>query len=203
MKRSKSINVGRMRKSCKVFSLKPLTLAIAAATLVACDNVRDAKIYKDAAHCTEENPALWEACDAAYQKALADASRSGPKYQRESLCESEFGRDNCVPYRTTDGQNWFMPAMAGFLLAKALDRNNYDSSPLYTSYSRYSPAYGQWTTVDGNLHGNRRYGSIRVGDSTFKSKPAVTKTISRGGFGSTVSAKSSWGGSSYRGGWGG
>jgi uncharacterized protein YgiB involved in biofilm formation len=203
MKRSHSINVERMRKTRKRFSVKPLTLAIAAATLVACDNVREAKIYRDTEHCIDENPDLTEACEAAYQKAKAEASRSGPKYRSESICESEFGRDNCIPYRSADGHNWFMPAMAGFLLAKVLDRNRYEASPLFTSYSRYSAGYGQWSTVDGSRYGQRRYGSIKVPGDTFKPKPAVTKTISRGGFGSTVSAKSSWGGSSYRGGWGG
>jgi uncharacterized protein YgiB involved in biofilm formation len=192
-----------MRKSRKPFSIKPLTLAIAAATLVSCDSPRDAKIYRDAEHCLQENPNLQDECQAAYQKAKAEASRSGPKYQSESSCESEFGRDNCIPYRSPDGHNWFMPAVAGFLLAKALDRNNYVSSPLFTSFSRYSSGYGQWTTVDGNRYGQRRYGSIKVSGDTFKPKPAVTKTISRGGFGSTVSAKSSWGGSTFRGGWGG
>jgi uncharacterized protein YgiB involved in biofilm formation len=203
MKRSQSINVDRMRKFRKRFSVKPLTLAIAATTLVACDSVRDAKIYRDAAHCIEENPDLSEKCEAAYQKAKAEASRSSPKYRTESICESEFGLDNCIPYRSSDGHNWFMPAVAGFLLAKALDRNDYESSPLFTSYSRYSSGYGQWTTIDGSRYGQRRYGSIKVAGDTFKPKPAVTNTISRGGFGSTVSAKSSWGGSSFRGGWGG
>jgi uncharacterized protein YgiB involved in biofilm formation len=203
MKRSQSINIERMRKSRKRFSLKPLALAIAATTMVACDSVREAKIYRDAEHCIQENPDLSDECETAYQKAKAEASRSGPKYQSESICESEFGRDNCVPYRSADGHSWFMPAVAGFLLAKALERNNYEASPLYTSYSRYSPGYGQWTTVDGSRYGQRRYGSINVSGDTFKPKPAVTKTISRGGFGSTVSAKSSWGGSSFRGGWGG
>jgi uncharacterized protein YgiB involved in biofilm formation len=192
-----------MRKKHKLFSVKPLTMAIATATLVACDNPREAKVYRDAGHCIAENPNLSEACEAAYQKAKAEASRSGPKFQTETICEAEFGDGNCIPYRSTGGQNWFMPAVAGFLLAKALGRNDYESSPLFTSYSRYSPNYGQWTTVDGSQYGNRRYGSLKVPADTFKPKPTVTKTISRGGFGSTVSAKSSWGGSSYRGGWGG
>jgi uncharacterized protein YgiB involved in biofilm formation len=193
-----------MQKVHKRFCLKPLTMAIAATTLVACDSGREAKIYSNADHCIRENPNLSEECQTAYKQAKAEAMRSGPKYQSESSCESEFGRDNCIPYRSHDGHNWFMPAVAGFLLAKALDRNRYDTSPLFTSYSRYSPGYGQWATVDGDLYGRRRFGSINVSDNAFKPKPAVTKTISRGGFGSRVSAKSSWAGSgSFRGGWGG
>jgi uncharacterized protein YgiB involved in biofilm formation len=206
MKRSSTINVERMRKCRKRFLVKPLTLAIAAATLSACDNTQEAKIYRDAAHCIEENPSLTEACEAAYQKAVSESSRSGPKYSSKSACADEFGSDNCTPYRGHDGQNWFIPAMAGFLFAKVLDRNDYQSSPLYTSYSRHSPVYNKWSTVDGDLFGSRNYGSKKVNSNVFKPKPTVTRTISRGGFGSTVTAKSRWGGSSRGGrggGWGG
>ncbi len=205
MKRTQSINLERMRKRrISPYSFKPLALAVAAITLVACSsNTREAKIYKNVAHCVDDNPELEQECEVAYQQALAQSARSGPKYSREAICFEEFGPNNCVPYAAPNGQNWFMPAVAGFMLAQALDRRSYVSSPLYTSYSPFSPLYGRWSTVDGNSYGKQRYGSIRVGEDAFKPKPAVTRTISRGGFGSTVAAKSSWGGSSSRGGWGG
>lgn len=205
MKRSKTINLERMRKLSKGPALKPLAVAIATATLVACSSQRDAMAYKDVEQCIRDNPSLESQCRAAYQEALGKSAKSGPKYRTQSDCESEFGGNNCVPYDGSNGQHWFMPMMAGFMLSRMLDRNGYYSAPLYTSYSRYSPAYNRWTTVDGELFGSRRYGSMRVDGDAFKSKPAVTRTISRGGFGSTVVAKSSWGGrsSSFRGGWGG
>lgn len=206
MKRTKAINLERMKKRAagrSEFSFKPFALVMAASTFVACSSsTKEAKVYKDANQCIDQNPGLAEQCEVAYKKALEESAASGPKYRTKQDCIAEFGERNCVPY-VQGGNNWFMPAVAGFMFAKVLDGNRYQSSPLYTSYSRSSPAYGQWTTVDGSTHGRARYGSMRVNEKAFEPKPKVTRTISRGGFGSKVAAKSNWGGGSSRSSWGG
>ncbi|CAA0081103.1 Uncharacterised protein [BD1-7 clade bacterium] len=200
MKRSKSINLQRMRKTAT-----PLATGVAATTLVACGGGQEAEVFANVEQCTDAHPELRSQCETAYEKALQQAADSGPKYSSMYDCSADFGNDNCRSYQH-GSSNWFVPAMGGFLFAQAIDnRRHYHSSPVYTSYSRYSPYYGRWSTVDGRDYGRARYGSkVRVGNDTFKPKPKVTRTISRGGFGSSVSAKSSWGGSrSSRGGWGG
>jgi len=206
MKRSKNINLERMRKT-KPLKFKPIAAAVATALLVSCgNNTREAQIYTSVEDCKVKNPSLIQECEQAYQSALQESANSGPKYSSERNCEAEFGNHNCVPYRAPTGNNWFMPALAGFMFAQMLDRNRdyyyYNSSPVYTSYSRHSPFYGRWTTVDGNMYGSVSRRTVRVDNDAFKPKPKVTKTISRGGFGSKVAAKSSWGGST-RSGWGG
>ena len=204
MKRTKSINLNRMRKNAVGFQLKPLVVSVAAFSLMACGGSQKAQVYSDVRHCISQNPSLETECEAAYKTALNESARTGPKYRSERDCTSEFGQNNCVSSRAASGGNWFMPAMAGFMMARALDNNNrYHSSPLYTSHSYGSPMYGRWTTSDGRSYGSRRYGSINVGRDAFKAKPIVTRTMSRGGFGSTVAAKSRWSGSQSRGGWGG
>ncbi len=200
MKRSKSINIARMRKTAS-----PIAVSVAATTLVACGSSKEeAEVFAGVEQCINANPDMVSECQAAYEKALAKSAESGPKYRSMYDCSAEFGNSNCVPY-SHNGNNWFMPAMAGFMFAQALDNNRhyYRSSPVYTSYSSHSPYYGRWTTVDGNYYGRARYGKVKVSKDAFKPAPKVTRTISRGGFGSKVSAKSSWGGSSSRGGWGG
>ena len=91
MKRTQSINLERMRKTPKHPPLKPLALAVAASTLVACGDSRDANIYRDAEQCTQHNPSLADECKAAYQQAIAKASESGPKYDNKASCIEEFG----------------------------------------------------------------------------------------------------------------
>lgn len=205
MKRTKSINLDRMRKSSVRAALKPLSLAITAATLVACgSSSREGRIYKDVSACIEANPTLTSQCQSAYQKAVSESARTGPKYKSENDCIADFGAHNCVQYRPKTGENWYMPALGGFLFAQALRSSGYYGVPMYTSYSRYSPMYDKWTTVDGGIYGRKRYGkSIRVPEKVFSNKkPSVTRTISRGGFGSKASAKARYGGSSSRSGWG-
>ncbi|MGQ7248811.1 DUF1190 domain-containing protein [Halomonas sp. V046] len=209
MKRSSSINLARMRKAC--FTLKPVALGIAVAiAATGCSSERNATVYRSSEDCIDDNPSLAQECEAAYQAALTEAARSGPKYQSMNSCEAEFGSDQCVRMPAQRGAgSWFLPAMGGFLFAKALDNRRYESSALFSSYIPSSPFYNRWTTADGRLQGSRRYGNVGVGRTAFESKPAVTRTISRGGFGSIVSAKSNLGGSrsgsrgGSRGGWGG
>ncbi len=220
MKRTRSINLERMRKlednnlsqpTPLRSKLKPLAVSVAAAVLVACsDGGEEAVVYSDIADCISKNPDQVDVCESAYNDAVNVAQESGPKYTSLEACTYDFGNRNCVPYQADSGQNWFIPAVAGFMLAEVIDevgdafeRRRYRSAPLYTSYSRYSPFYGQWSSVDGHTYGTSRYGKIKVSDNAFKPKPKITRTISRGGFGSTVAAKSNWGGSSKsKGGWG-
>lgn len=220
-KRSRHINLDRMRKNGEASTAKsaftqwgrPLAVGMAATGLVACGNdTQDAIVYQSVDDCSLDNPGLSFECETAYKKALKEAANSGPKYSSEYACTADFGPNNCVPYSRYaadgSGSNWFIPAMAGFLFSQYITNSNsygYYSSPLYTSYSRHSPFYGHWTTVDGYDYGRVRYGRMKVDKDAFKPKTAVRKTISRGGFGSKVAAKSNWGGSrsSSRSSWGG
>lgn len=198
MKRTKTINLHSMRKGRRTWPAKPLAVAVAAAVMVGCSSDREAQIYRDVAQCIAET-GLEGACQSAHDYALASSHRSGPKYGSLGDCAYDFGRDNCVPY--SDGvNNWFMPAMAGFMLARGFDDDEYEldidihTAPLYSSSRRSSSMYGKWSTVDGNLLGKKRYGKVTTSSDAFKPKPSVTRTMSRGGFGSTVAAKSNWGG---------
>ncbi|WP_299073943.1 DUF1190 family protein [uncultured Paraglaciecola sp.] len=196
-KRSQSINLSAMRKS---FSVKPLALGIAAIFLSACGDQQEAQVFVNVSDCTNANPEYAAQCKAAYEDALKEAERTGPKYNTQRDCESEFGPNQCT--RSQSG-SFFMPFMAGYMLSNIMSPRGYYSQPMFTSYSRHSSYRNRWIGADGYDFGDNRRRTLRVNEKSFKPKPTVTKTISRGGFGSSVRAKSSWGSSSKRGGWGG
>jgi uncharacterized protein YgiB involved in biofilm formation len=179
-----------MRKIGPGRGLKPLALAVVAATMVGCSGGREAQIYRDVAQCVADNPVFESACEGAYYRALEQSARTSPKYRREYSCEAEFGVDNCVPYQSPEGDDWYMPAMGGFLFGTEFDDDDdYLVAPLYTSYSRRSPLYRKWAGADGRLYGSHRFGRTKVSKSAFAPKPTVKRTISRGGFGSMVASK--------------
>ncbi|MGF1703217.1 DUF1190 family protein [Photobacterium makurazakiensis] len=206
MKRSKHVVLASMRKSWRPLTFTPVTVVIASAVLTGCsDNEQDASIYQSLDDCIDENPNYSAECQSAYQYAVQEASRTGPKYQSQNDCEAEFGNDACVQPR---GNSWFMPAMTGFMFGRMMNSNNYYSQPMYRSSYPGSIFYDRWTTADGRDYGSSRYKNtkVKVNRDQMKPKPTVNRTISRGGFGSTVSAKSSWGSSrssSGSKGWGG
>jgi uncharacterized protein YgiB involved in biofilm formation len=197
-KRSSSINLTRMRKS---FALKPLIVGMSAALVSACgDSGQPSTIYTSVDDCIDDNPSGEAQCRAAYQDALDEAARTSPRFNSEYDCEYDFGPNQC---RQTSG-GFFVPFMAGFLVSQLMSPSRYYTQPVYTSYSRYSPYRSRWFMADGYVFdGDIRKRSYRVNDRVYKPKPTVTRTMKRGGFGSSVRAKSSWGSSSRKGGWGG
>lgn len=195
MKRTKKINLSRMRKggnSLASYAIKPAALGVAVAGLVGCSGGRDAYIYETVSQCVNDHPSKFGSCESAYMQALNKSRSSGKKFSDIEGCEKVYGSKGCEPYRSS-----FVPLMSGFMFSPYHSRGYY---PVYTSSYHNSPYYNRWGTMDGS------YYPKSTGSKSNKSnrKVALTqRTVSRGGFGSTVSAKSSWGGSSSRGGWGG
>lgn len=200
-KRSKYINLSRMRKT---FSVKPLALGVASVMLSACGAEREeAKIYTSIDDCKQDYPDALEKCEAAYKTAAEEALRTSPRFNSEYDCEYEFGPNQCRNVNTNGG-SFFMPFMAGYMVSSLLSPNRYYSQPLYTSSSYNSPFRSRWITADGHVFdGDIRKRNYRVSKDQLKPKPTVNRTMKRGGFGSSVRAKSSWGSSSRKGGWGG
>jgi uncharacterized protein YgiB involved in biofilm formation len=198
-KRSTTINLSKMRKT---FLLKPLIVGMSAALVSACGNSStQADIYTSIEDCIDDNPTGESQCRAAYQNALDEAARTAPRFNSEYDCEYEFGPNQC---QRSSGGGFFFPFMAGYMVSSLLSPSRYYTQPLYTSYSRYSPYRSRWFMADGHvLDGDIRKRSYRVNPSVYKPKPTVTRTMKRGGFGSSVRAKSSWGSSSRSGSWGG
>ena len=199
IKRSKSINLSSMRKS---FSVKPLALGVAAIFLSACGDKQEAEVFTSVNDCTDANPEFAEKCKTAYEDAVREAERTGPKYDSQRDCESEFGNNQCRVVQRESG-SFFMPFMAGYMLSNLMSPRGYYSQPMFTSYSRNSSYRNRWIGADGYDFGDNRRRTMKVSEKSLKPKPTVTKTMSRGGFGSSVRAKSSWGNSSKKGGWGG
>lgn len=214
MKRTKSIDLRFMRKAGVPGVPTKLAAAMASALAVSgCGDSQSANVYGSVEDCKAENPGQEQSCQVAYQDAQSEAVRTAPRYSSQSDCEQEFGPANC---QRAPGTSWFIPAMAGFMLGNVLSSGSgsymtnrsghWASTPVFTSKSRNSDLYGGYYGADGSRYGS--YGQTRtsVSSDAFSPKPTQTRTISRGGFGSMASARSSWGGSSSRsssGSWGG
>ncbi len=199
-KRTRSINLASMRKG---FALKPLAVGIAGIMLSACGNREEAQIYTSIDECVDDYPDSRALCETAYQQAVDEAARTGPKFNSEYDCETDFGANQCRQVNTSSG-SFFMPFMAGYMVSQLLSPRPYYSQPIYTSYSPFSPFRSRWVTADGYVFdGDIRKRKYNAPGRVFEPKPTVNRTIKRGGFGSSVRAKSSWGSSSRSGGWGG
>lgn len=201
MKRTRKIDLRAMRKQPDLPKARLLPLAIASILAVSgCSDgpQQQARIFKSIADCKAQMPDTPNVCEQAYTEAQKEAERTSPKYNSVRDCEAEFGQGHCRDY-SSGGSSWFIPAVAGFMIGNYAGRRS--NQPVYTGTGNM---YGGWYGADGVRYGSTSSSRVQVPERAFKSKPSVTRTISRGGFGSSVVAKS-WSSSSSRGrsSWGG
>ena len=199
MKRTKHINLDLLRKKPSDKVLKSIAISVAASTLTACESGEEVEVVTSVLDCIDDTVMSVEQCRVAYQDALNESERIGPKYSSEQSCESEFGDDQCR--RNSFGS--FTPIMAGYLFANSLwdnDNRRYLAShnPVYRYFRPFSPLHNKLVTADGEIIGDDDEGKFKMKKKSLKRKPSVTKTVSRGGFGSVArsksSSRSSWGG---------
>jgi uncharacterized protein YgiB involved in biofilm formation len=199
MKRSRSITL-------TIFS------AATAASLAGCDQTPpDTAVQFDTVEqCVAAGNAA-DTCKLGFDKALETHVENSPRYQDQGSCEAAVDVDRCVKtqVRQKDGTlaDVFIPAMAGYMIGRALspdrrsDRSYYGGgyygSPVYrsrldpNSYRGLSSSGSGLSRLDGARGGG---GSVSVSrpssgvpSVTAPSRPSNvgTTTISRGGFGGT------------------
>jgi uncharacterized protein YgiB involved in biofilm formation len=180
------------------FLMSPIALGVSMALLSGCSDQEEAIMVDSVADCTSKTSLTQQQCEAAYQSAETEAARTGPKYATQAMCAAEFGYQQC--HQNSSG--FFTPFMTGFLVSQVMNSSSY-FAPVYRYNRPYSNYHNKIMTADGYVLGDSSSGRYKVSSAQMKPKPTVTKTVSRGGFGSTASAKSSWGGGSKSGSWGG
>ncbi|EPA3164636.1 DUF1190 family protein [Yersinia enterocolitica] len=220
MKRTQNINQETFRKSWRSYRLAPVALAISAVFMLAgCEKTDETvSLYQNADDCSAANPSKSAECTTAYNTALQEAAKTAPKYATREDCVAEFGESQCTqapaqagmvptsssssettaaaPHSETtaaapqqSGSMW-MPLMAGYMMGRMMGGGA--SQPLFTSKAPNSPANGKFVDATGKNFGSATTGrTMTVPRTAMAPKPAVTNTITRGGFGDSVAKQSS------------
>ena len=142
--------------------------------------------YQDVQQCIQDGKVSKEICEQEYQAAL-QARAQQQHYSSYGDCEAQWG-DQCRPYVSSSGDHWFVPALTGFMIGRLMGHRDY--SPYYGGGGWGGPTYrdrpdrGAWRSWE-----NRGTYS----DAPPRG-PTTAETLSRGGFGYSGAARSSWGG---------
>lgn len=119
-----------MRKSSRAITLT-LLASVSAVSLVACDDPQDVpeqvQMYSedDLGACSAQFDA--QTCIVGQSTARAAHERDAPKFTTREQCEAESG-GACAT--ASNGSGMFLPAMAGFLMGRALSGGGVTSQPL-------------------------------------------------------------------------
>jgi uncharacterized protein YgiB involved in biofilm formation len=172
-----------------------LALLGTAAALSGCDG-RDAEgtIFQSLADCRQFYDE--DICRTKASEAETLHAQTAPKYQSKAACEAAFGGEACVETPTpppgqeqqASSSSWFMPAMMGFMLGRAL------SPPVPLHYGPPSaagpaPQPGRQPVYSaGNYVGSAPAGATRArwsANAPASPRVAALAPPARGGFGAT------------------
>jgi uncharacterized protein YgiB involved in biofilm formation len=158
----------------------------------------------------------WSECNQASGEAHGQALAEAPKFQTQGGCEAEFGPNQCRS-ASWAGASVFVPALAGFLLARNLSGGAPTAQPLYPGrhcppnvspqQRPDCPQQQQQASSSGGSSGGssgaRAFSSSRnfttgrgesvqrTGMGMAATTTAPSSVMSRGGFGSTARGFSS------------
>lgn len=198
MKRTKNINRETFRKSWCSYRIAPVALAVSAVFMLAgCEKADETvSLYQNADDCSRANPSMSEQCTTAYNNALKEAEKTAPKYATREDCVAEFGEAQCTQAPAQAGMaaesqssgSFWMPLMAGYMMGRMMGGAGFAQQPLFTSKNSASPANGKFVDATGKNYGPATAGgrTMTVPKTAMAPKPAVTNTITRGGFGESV-----------------
>lgn len=155
-----------------------------------------ALVFNNLDECKASSQTTAQICEDGYAQAQANHLKTAPQFNDKSDCETDFGDGRCQQITTSTGSNVFIPAFAGFMVAQLLRDRHYDTTyvthtgylgtPLYRT--RYD-TYGSWRTADNTAIS----GTGKVSVPSSVTTPATRAvTMSRSGFGSVASARSSF-----------
>jgi uncharacterized protein YgiB involved in biofilm formation len=181
-------------------------LGAAAFTLAGCqEDTVDAAAYPDLQSCTNaaQNGGQFtvQDCDTAFAEAKALHVESAPRYDSLAVCEEQHGAEACSSEATaTQGGSGsiFMPLLAGYLIGNMLGGR----AGAAASQPLYKTADGKYTNAARSSTFSSNSGAAKLGASQF-TRPAATvgkppmssaTAMSRGGFGSSASSKTGFGG---------
>ncbi|UDG79943.1 DUF1190 family protein [Candidatus Steffania adelgidicola] len=198
MKGMKQMNHVSFSRYWHAYRMTPVAIAVGAVLILASCEKSDENVllYMNSDDCAQSNPSLREQCNTAYKSAQKEAVKTAPKYASRADCVAEFGENQCtqvssttdVAHESQNSEGMWMPLMAGYMMGRMMGSGGgYVQQPLFSSHAPHSPAHGQFVDASGSSYGVATSGrSITVPKTALAPKPVTTHTITRGGFGETV-----------------
>ncbi|PZU90829.1 MAG: hypothetical protein DI527_13525 [Chelatococcus sp.] len=189
-----------------------IALAAAGVVLVASfwpggEEDREDLVYNGLDECRKDGRLSAQQCETAFSEATAARLRDAPKFASQRECEAQYGASGCSS-ASIGGTNYFIPALAGFMLARGLSGGAQPLMPPTTAacppgsanpecqQARAATSSSSSSSSGGSSGGGARRYSTSGGRSiaavpTAARAASGVSTTSRGGFGSTAKSYSS------------
>ena len=200
-----------MKRSSQIGLAAAGVLLVATVWSMTGEDPQENLVYNSLSDCRAAGQLTAQQCETAFSEATAARLKDAPKFQSQTACEAQYGANGCSS-ATIGGAQYFIPALAGFMLARGLSGGQ--AQPLMPPTAATCPpgstqpecqqARSSSSSSSGGYYGgssssrSRAYSTTSGRSITAAFSPgarggstAATSTASRGGFGSIARSFSS------------
>lgn len=199
-----------MKRSSQIGLAAAGVLLVATVWSMTGDDSEENLVYNSLSDCRAAGQLTAQQCETAFSEATAARLKDAPKFRNQTECEAQYGANGCSS-ASIGGAQYFIPALAGFMLARGLA--GAQAQPLLPPTAAACPpgstlpecqqARSSSSSSSGGSGGSsgsrsRAYSTTsgRGVTAAFASgarggSVATTNVSSRGGFGSTARSYSS------------
>ncbi|MGX1741947.1 DUF1190 domain-containing protein [Bosea sp. NPDC055353] len=200
-----------MKRSSQIGLAAAGLLLVATVWSMTSEDPQENLVYNSLSDCRAAGQLTAQQCETAFAEATAARLKDAPKFQSQSACETQYGASGCSS-ATIGGAQYFIPALAGFMLARGLSGGQAQAQPLMPPTAAACPP-GSTQPECQQARSSGSSGSSSYGGGSSRSRAysttsgrsitaafaagsrsggtAATSTASRGGFGSIARSFSS------------
>lgn len=200
-----------MKRSTQIGLAAAGVLMVATVWSLTGEDAEDSLVYNSLSDCQAGGQLSVQQCETAFSEAAAARLKDAPKYRSQGECEAQYGANGCST-ANIGGAQFFIPALAGFMLARGL--SGAQAQPLLPPTTAACPpgssqpecqqARGSSSSSSSGGGGGSGSSRSRAYSTTSgrgltaafaggarSASVATTSTSSRGGFGSIARSFSS------------
>ncbi len=108
-----------MKRSSQIGLAAAGVLLVASVWSMTGEDSREDLVYDSLSDCRAAGQLTAQQCETAFAEAAAARLKDAPKFRNQSECEAQYGASGCSS-ATIGGAQYFIPALAGFMLARGL-----------------------------------------------------------------------------------
>lgn len=108
-----------MKRSSQIGLAAGGVLLVATIWSMTSEDTQDNLVYDSLSDCRAAGQLTAQQCETAFSEATAARLKDAPKFQNQSACEAQYGANGCGS-AMIGGAQYFIPALAGFMLARGL-----------------------------------------------------------------------------------
>ena len=108
-----------MKRSSQIGLAAAGVLLVATVWSMTGEDPQENLVYNSLSDCRSAGQVSASQCETAFSEASAARLKDAPKFQSQSACEAQYGANGCSS-ATIGGAQYFIPALAGFMLARGL-----------------------------------------------------------------------------------